>query len=122
MLFRSLSMLLLCDERVPCVYIIVMGSVIYMFIKSIMTSQKKKKRKKLNYVDKMCEKGKRERERKRYINIMDGVYLKFFLSINVFFYFFRKSFNLLNLRSLIQLSEILSIELIGTHEYKRLNI
>ena len=83
-------MLLLCDETVPCVYIIVMGSVIYMFIKSIMTSKKKKKRKKLNYVDKMCEKGKRERERKRYINIMDGVYLKFFLSINVFFIFLER--------------------------------
>ena len=40
-------MLLLCDERVPCVYIIVMGSVIYMFIKSIMTSQKKKKKEKI---------------------------------------------------------------------------
>ena len=115
-------MLLLCDESVPCVYIIVMGSVIYRFIKSIMTSQKKKKRKKLNYVDKMCEKGKRERERKRYINIMDGVYLKFFFEYKCFFYFFRKSFNLLNLRSLIQLSETLSVELIGTHEYKRLNI
>ena len=36
-------MLLLCDETVPCVYIIVMGSVIYMFINSIMTSPKKKK-------------------------------------------------------------------------------
>ena len=68
-----------------------MGSVIYMFINSIMTSPKKKnKRKKLNYVDKMCEKGKRERERKRYINVMDGVYLKFFFSINVFFIFLER--------------------------------
>lgn len=55
-----------------------MGSVIYMFINSIMTSQKEKK----NYVDKMCEKRKRERERKRYTNIMYDVYLKFFSIIH----------------------------------------
>ena len=74
-------MLLLCDERVPCdqcavsewvsvcVYIIVMGSVIYMFINSIMTSQKKK-RKKLNYVDKMFENWKgKESEKEKDIQI-----------------------------------------------------
>ena len=72
---RDLSKLLLCDKRVPCdqcavsecVYISLWWEVLFicLLIQLWILQKKKKKEKKLNYVDKMCEKGKeQEREKK----------------------------------------------------------